>query len=101
MKSIFKILTPLEWENFQKEKIFSGSPLDIRDGFIHCSFKDQYLGVLERYFVGQRPLVLLTIDSNRLPKNSMKVEAYVSGESEYPHVYAPLPLDAVVSWSIL
>jgi uncharacterized protein (DUF952 family) len=41
--------------------------------------------------VGQRPLVLLTIDSGRIPENSLKVEAYVPGDLEYPHVYAPLP----------
>jgi len=101
MQSIFKILTPIEWENFQKEKIFLGSPIDLQDGFIHCSFENQYRGVLERYFAGQRPLVLLTIDSSRILENVLKVEANAPGGLKYPHIYAPLPLSAVVSWTFL
>jgi uncharacterized protein (DUF952 family) len=101
MQPIYKILTPLEWERFQKDKIFRGSPLDLEDGFIHCSFESQYPGVLKRYFADQRPLVLLTIDPNRLQQHSLKVEAYTPGGEGYPHVYAALSLDAVVAWNFL
>ncbi len=42
---IFKILTLPQWEDFQKDKIFKGSEIDLDDGFIHLSFSNQWENV--------------------------------------------------------
>ncbi len=60
------------------------------EGFIHCSFRDQVQGVADRFYRGLTDIVLLTIDTERL-------QAEVRTENGYPHIYGPLPVDAVVA----
>lgn len=60
------------------------------EGFIHCSFHDQVQAVADRFYGGRTDVVLLTIDPSRLG-----VEVKV--ENGYPHIYGPLPIEAVVS----
>ncbi len=60
------------------------------EGFIHCSFPDQVQGVADRFYWGLNDIVLLTIDTAKLP-------AEVRTENGYPHIYGPLPVDAVVA----
>ena len=45
---------------------FDGSADDARDGFIHLSARHQVAGTLAKYFAGQRDLVLLAVDPERL-----------------------------------
>ena len=45
---------------------FDGSADDHRDGFIHLSAGSQVAGTLAKYFAGQRDLVLLAVDPERL-----------------------------------
>jgi uncharacterized protein (DUF952 family) len=63
------------------------------EGFIHCSTRSQVIATANRYFQGQDGLVLLAIDPN-LAASEIRYEPS-SGE-EYPHLYGPLNLDAVV-----
>jgi glutathione S-transferase len=59
-------------------------------GFIHCSTADQVAGTLERHYSDcTRPLVLLTIDPDRLGPTEVRVEG------GFPHLYGPLPVAAV------
>jgi glutathione S-transferase len=59
-------------------------------GFIHCSLADQVAGVAQRFYRGRRDLVLLVIQQSRVP-HPIRVEG------GFPHIYGPLPLDAVVA----
>ena len=59
------------------------------EGFIHCSYRDQVQGVADRFYRGRTDVLLLTIDTS-------KVEAEVRTESLFPHIYGPLPIEAVV-----
>ncbi len=59
------------------------------EGFIHCSFRDQVQGVADRFYRGLTDVILLTIDTSKL-------EAEVRTENGYPHIYGPLPVEAVV-----
>ena len=63
--------------------------------FIHCSYAYQLMGVADRLFRGKRDLVLLVIDLSQL---NCKVvdENLADGTELYPHVYGPLPFEAVV-----
>jgi len=50
---------------------------------------------LERYFAGQRDLVLLAVDPDRLGED-LRWEPSRGGEL-FPHLYGPLDLDHVIS----
>jgi uncharacterized protein (DUF952 family) len=63
-------------------------------GFIHCSLRHQLRGVAEFLYRDAGDLVVLVIDSARLPA-SVRYEAPDAGAEKYPHVYGPVPVDAV------
>ena len=92
---IYKILLPGEWAEFEAAGRFDGSPLDLRDGFIHCSSRDQVAGTAVRHFGDQTELVVLAVDPLVLGK-WLRWEVSRNG-GPFPHVYAPLPRAAVVA----
>ncbi|MEU5685823.1 DUF952 domain-containing protein [Streptomyces venezuelae] len=70
-------------------------------GFIHCSLPEQLPGVaafLYGGYDGPDELVVLGIDSERLTA-PVRFEAPRPGGVEFPHLYGPLPVDAVVEVS--
>lgn len=60
-------------------------------GFVHLAHEHQLAGVHDRYFADAGPLVVLEIDPSRLG-------AEVRVEDGFPHLYGPLPTDAVVRY---
>ena len=66
-----------------------------KQGFIHCSTSEQVIPVANFLFRGQRGLVLLCIDEARLDAE-VKYENVEGGQKLFPHVYGPIPCDAVV-----
>ncbi len=66
------------------------------EGFIHCSFPEQVDGVFTRYYADVRePLCLLTIDPDLLDVPLVVEDVFDAGE-EFPHIYGPLQVPAVV-----
>ena len=66
------------------------------EGFIHCSYAEQLDAVRERFFRGQKNLVVLEI--NPAAVNCEVIEENLEGGSElYPHIYGKLSLAAVVN----
>jgi uncharacterized protein (DUF952 family) len=63
-------------------------------GFIHCSLRHQLRGVAERFYADADDLVVLVIDSARLPV-PVRHEAAERGGESYPHIYGALPVAAV------
>lgn len=59
------------------------------EGFIHCSYVDQVQGVADRFYRGRTDVLLLTIDPS-------KVDVEIRIENLFPHIYGPLPVEAVV-----
>lgn len=74
------------------------------EGFIHCSTREQLPKVaafLYGSYDGPGELVVLVIDPARLDV-PLRYEAPEPGGEEFPHVYGPIPVDAVVGvepWS--
>src|SRR6476620_4123620 len=69
-----------------------------QEGFLHfCRTTAQLVGVAQRYYAGVTdPLCLLTVDAELLP-SSIVDESPAPGVDElFPHLYAPLPVSAVV-----
>ena len=74
-----------------------GKSLELEEeGFIHCSFAGQVQAVADLIYRGREDVVLLTIDPARVPA-TVCVENMVGGDELFPHIYGPLPLDAVVA----
>lgn len=65
-------------------------------GFIHCSLRHQLRGVAEFLYSDADELVVLVIDSSRVPA-PVRFEAAGPGSEEYPHIYGALPAGAVTS----
>jgi uncharacterized protein (DUF952 family) len=65
------------------------------EGFIHCSYSHQLLGVANRLFSGRADLVLLEIDPARLTCAVID-ENLEGGTQLFPHIYGRLPASAVV-----
>lgn len=74
-------------------------PSGLRDeGFVHLSFGRQLLGTLHKHYPGRQDLMLLTVDPAGLTSKLVLEDLYGSGV-EFPHVYGPLDLAAIVSSS--
>ncbi|MEV4827068.1 DUF952 domain-containing protein [Micromonospora sp. NPDC049257] len=92
---IYKILLPTEWAGFEAAGRFDGSPLDHSSGFIHCSSREQVAATALRFFAQEPTLVVAALDT-RLLGAAVRWEDAPDG-GPFPHVYAALPIDAVVT----
>ncbi len=91
----YKICTGNEWRQLNETGEFFGSPDDLRDGFVHLSGPDQVARTAAKFFSGKTDLMLLTVNPDRLG-DALRWEASGSG-TLYPHLYGPLPLEAVAA----
>ncbi|WP_091672295.1 DUF952 domain-containing protein [Micromonospora auratinigra] len=92
---IYKILTNGEWARARAAGEFTGTELDRQDGYVHLSAADQVVGTARRFFGGVTGLTVLAVDPDRLG-TALRWEASRDG-ALFPHLYAALPVDAVVS----
>jgi uncharacterized protein (DUF952 family)/heme-degrading monooxygenase HmoA len=73
-----------------------------QEGFIHCSFDHQVLGVANRFYADVDELVLLRLDPSRLGSDVVVEPPFPGSVEHFPHIYGPIPLAAVISatpWS--
>jgi uncharacterized protein (DUF952 family) len=91
---IYHVVTASNWQNALQRGFYEASSL-APEGFIHTSKAEQVAGVLERYYKDQNDLLLLHIDETKLTA-PLKYELAPSVNEEFPHIYGPLNLDAVV-----
>ena len=72
-------------------------PLTFADeGFVHCCYKQQLAGVLQRYYAGTAGLVILTISRDKLVSDSVD-ENLIGGKELFPHVYGGINTAAVIA----
>jgi glutathione S-transferase len=64
------------------------------EGFIHCSFASQVQRIADLVFRGRDDVVLLEIDVDLVPVE-IRVEQIGDSDEAFPHIYGPLPIDAV------
>jgi uncharacterized protein (DUF952 family) len=91
---ILHIATPSEWAAARQTGRIAPPSL-ATEGFVHCSTRAQLRGTLDRHFAGARPLVLLALDPAAVAPD-LHWEEGVHGE-RFPHVYAAIPVSAVLS----
>ena len=92
MSQLVHICLPQAWDAAQRLGQYRADSLD-GEGFIHCSTWEQIPGVMSRFYADVEELLLLRIEPAKV-EAEIRWEA-VEGE-EYPHIYGPLNLDAVV-----
>ena len=92
---IFKVCSKTVWEEIRHLPSWTGSPHDLRDGFIHFSTASQLAGTLQKHYSGQIDLILLTIDARTLG-DALKWEPSRGGDL-FPHLYGGLPIASVLS----
>jgi len=96
---IFKIAPRSLWHEAELTGRFEGAPVDLADGFIHFSTAAQLRETAAKHFRGQDDLLLIAIDGAKLG-DTLRYEPSRGGDL-FPHLYGPLPLDAVISVSAL
>ena len=80
-------------EKYQTDRVYSPPSLE-KEGFIHCSTKEQVLATANRRFAGAKDLLLLIIDTQKI--SAKIVFEDLRGISEkHPHIYGKLPIRAV------
>lgn len=89
--TIYKIAPESLWRAAMEQGAFTGSPVDLKDGFIHFSTAAQVRATAEKHFAGAADLVLLAIATQDL---DLRWEPSRGGDL-FPHLYEPLPLTAV------
>jgi uncharacterized protein (DUF952 family) len=93
-QKIYKILRISEWENALESGVFAGAPIDMKDGFIHFSTRNQVEETAAKHFADEDSLFLLEVDVNDLDSETLKWE--VSRKNDlFPHLYATLKLEVV------
>jgi uncharacterized protein (DUF952 family) len=93
MTLIYKICPEPLWRDAERAGVFTGAAIDLADGYIHFSTAAQVAGTAARHFAGQRGLVLVAVDAEALG-DALRYEPSRGGDL-FPHLYAPLSLDAV------
>ena len=101
---IYHITTRGEWAAAQGAGSYRAASLG-NEGFIHCSTRLQVLPVANHFYRGRGDLLLLCIDESRLQAPLVweapahpepDIGDIAVGDSEFPHIYGALNLDAVV-----
>jgi uncharacterized protein (DUF952 family)/SAM-dependent methyltransferase len=93
-RAILHIVDRDAWTRAVRDGVYPGDTLDTQ-GFIHCSYPHQAVRVADALFTGRTDLLLLVIDADQVAE-SLRDESFEPGGEAFPHVYGPLPLDAVI-----
>jgi uncharacterized protein (DUF952 family) len=91
---IYKICEAAAWRQAEAAGRFEGAPVDHADGFIHFSDARTVAETAAKHFAGQADLVLVAVEAERLgPALKWEISR---GRQLFPHLYANLPLAAVL-----
>ncbi|MET4898538.1 DUF952 domain-containing protein [Sphingomonadaceae bacterium jetA1] len=93
----YKVLTADQMAVLEHEGVFKGAPVDLADGYIHLSTAAQLTETVDKHFAGQTDLHVAAVDLEAMG-DAVKWEENRGGQL-FPHLYAPLPLTAVVAYS--
>jgi uncharacterized protein (DUF952 family) len=95
MSRIYKILPRADWETARALGRLDGSPVDLKDGFIHFSTAAQAQETARRHFQGVADLVVLEVESEDFIIG-LKWEPSRGGDL-FPHLYGALSALAVLA----
>ncbi|HZZ60234.1 MAG TPA: DUF952 domain-containing protein [Roseiarcus sp.] len=96
MTLVFKIVATEEWLAAEAAGAFAGSAVDRADGYIHLSTAERAPETAAKWFANRADLTLVAVDATTLGADLIWESS--RGGAFFPHLYAALPLSAVV-WS--
>ena len=85
MRYVYKVCSIKEWREASEVGFYSGSEIDVSDGFIHLSTITQIEVTVSKHFAGQQNLVIIQFDLKKL-ENKIKWEPSRAGDL-FPHYY--------------
>ena len=91
---VYKICNKTEWLEAKQNKKFIGTTKDIEDGFVHFSDKQQVQGTLKKYYLKQKDLILLKVETLKL--DNLIWEQAPNGNM-FPHLYSSFDIANVCS----
>lgn len=91
---IYHVLHKADWQKAAGHDFYEAASL-ATEGFIHASRINQVAGVIERYFKGQKDLLVLHIDEHKLT-SPFTYEFSSSLNEEFPHIFGKINLTAVL-----
>jgi uncharacterized protein (DUF952 family) len=92
---IFHIIGAADWASAETSGTYAPESL-ASEGFVHFSFADQVAATANRYYRAEPQLQLIEVEST-LVEAELIVEDLIGSGTEFPHVYGPVPLMAVVA----
>ncbi len=104
---IYHLVTQIDWRTHQAGNLYTPSSVS-REGFIHCSTRDQLEHTMAKYFKDRSGLLIVAINPLKVkseikyepptPPAGNNVETMAGGETAglFPHIYGSLNIDAVV-----
>lgn len=92
---LFHFAARRDWADAQCFGSYRAPSLE-QEGFIHLATAAQLAGVIDRHLGGRQDLVRLTLDASRLSPH-LRYEWSAASQDHYPHVYAPIPVEAVIA----
>lgn len=98
--TLFHLTESATWEAAQTAGEYRQSTRGVtleQQGFIHCSLAHQVRKVAGFIYADADDLVLLRIDPDRLAAKVVFEPGEPGATEEFPHIYGPVPLDAVVA----
>lgn len=94
MAIIFKIASHSLWHD-AKDQVFSGAPIDRKDGFIHFSAAHQVRETARRHFARQDNLIIAAFDSTTFG-DALRWESSRGGDL-FPHLYGRLLISSALA----
>ncbi|MBM3462330.1 MAG: DUF952 domain-containing protein [Armatimonadetes bacterium] len=89
---IYHITTAEAWSKAQRGGLYVADSL-AAEGFIHFSRREQVVGTANRFYRGQKNLLLLCVDPGRA---AAEVRYEPADGQLFPHLYGPLETEAVI-----
>lgn len=94
----YKVLTADQMRALEADA-FEGAPIDLADGYIHLSTRDQLTETVDRHFAGLSDLWVAAIDLAALGDSVRWEES--RGGALFPHIYGAMPLETVIAYGPL
>lgn len=95
LRWIYHLSRRADWDRAKSDGAYHGSREDTADGFLHFSTALQVAASAAKHRAGETGLVLLEVDAAKLG-DALKWEPARGGDL-FPHLYGPLPADAVAA----
>jgi uncharacterized protein (DUF952 family) len=100
MATIFHLALASDWAAAEEAGAYTISTRGrtlAEEGFIHASRGDQWPKIRDAFYSNvEEPLLLLQIDTDRLDVPVIDEPPAPGATETFPHIYGPLPVDAVV-----